>query len=412
MKSYMEYVKDYMTPDDNYFVTASEDIIVDEDFRPHGFGFEAEGGKMTRAWAFIKNILRRLTTMIQDWWNKQAIAKLKSVLRSKVVPYTYDNQMKILTQAVNNAKNKANKGSSSSQNGTNEGSILADTAFAIIFTMRDPDIIAKLKAMYTNMKGINIKSMGNQINGFVDLVGADTVKAFKEPIFGRSGGILDVDLSALSQGAKTSVDDGRVKDAQAAGQQASTAKRQEMQDYNDKNAAKVNNNTVTQKIVKKVTTGSSRTNSDKNATKMNYSQQAADDASQAAGQHATNKYLGSQLTSNDVETIGTGLTLIINIYSQLITKTAWFIDRLEKGGRANPKIIMNLMKDVQSRLYAIIRICTSMVTDIDTDNGNYKENDASDNGPDGSVAPDMPQPDVKSTGTPIQVQQPQQPQTP
>lgn len=407
MKSYMEYINDYMSPDDNYFMNASEDVIVDENYVINRLGFEATGGKMTRAWAFIKNLLRKLSTLIQDWWNKQAIAKLKSVLRSKVVPYSYDDQMKILKQAVDNAKSKSKKGSQSSNNGTDESSILADTAFAIIFTMRDADIITKLKAMYTTMKGINVKNMNKEINGFVDLVGVDTVKAFREPIFGRTGGILNIDLSALSLAANKSVDDGRVNDAKAAGDQAANAKRQEMQDYNNKNAAKVNTNTVPQKVAKKITTGSSRTNPNKNATKMNYSKNAADSASQAAGQHAMNKYLGSQLTNNDVESIGQGLTLVINIYSQLITKTAWFIDRLEKSGRGNPKLILQLMKEVQSRLYAIIRVCTSMVTDVDTDNGNYKENDASDNGADGSVAPDTPQPDVKSTGTPIQVQQPQ-----
>ena len=403
----MEYINDYMSPDDNYFMNASEDVIVDENYVTNGLGFEATGGKMTRAWAFIKNLLRKLSTLIQDWWNKQAIAKLKSVLRSKVVPYSYDDQVKILKQAVDNAKSKSKKGSQSSNNGTDESSILADTAFAIIFTMRDADIITKLKAMYTTMKGINVKNMNKEINGFVDLVGVDTVKAFREPIFGRTGGILNIDLSALSLAANKSVDDGRVNDAKAAGDQAANAKRQEMQDYNDKNAAKVTTNTLTQQVKQKITTGSSRTNPNKNATKMNYSKNAADSASQAAGQHAMNKYLGSQLTNNDVESIGQGLTLVINIYSQLITKTAWFIDRLEKSGRGNPKLILQLMKEVQSRLYAIIRVCTSMVTDVDTDNGNYKENDASDNGADGSVAPDTPQPDVKSTGTPIQVQQPQ-----
>ena len=403
----MEYINDYMSPDDNYFMNASEDVIVDENYVINRLGFEATGGKMTRAWAFIKNLLRKLSTLIQDWWNKQAIAKLKSVLRSKVVPYSYDDQMKILKQAVDNAKSKSKKGSQSSNNGTDESSILADTAFAIIFTMRDADIITKLKAMYTTMKGINVKNMNKEINGFVDLVGVDTVKAFREPIFGRTGGILNIDLSALSLAANKSVDDGRVNDAKAAGDQAANAKRQEMQDYNNKNAAKVTTNTPVQKAKQKFTTGSSRTNPNKNATKMNYSKNAADSASQAAGQHAMNKYLGSQLTNNDVESIGQGLTLVINIYSQLITKTAWFIDRLEKSGRGNPKLILQLMKEVQSRLYAIIRVCTSMVTDVDTDNGNYKENDASDNGADGSVAPDTPQPDVKSTGTPIQVQQPQ-----
>ena len=403
----MEYINDYMSPDDNYFMNASEDVIVDENYVTNRLGFEATGGKMTRAWAFIKNLLRKLSTLIQDWWNKQAIAKLKSVLRSKVVPYSYDDQMKILKQAVDNAKSKSKKGSQSSNNGTDESSILADTAFAIIFTMRDADIITKLKAMYTTMKGINVKNMNKEINGFVDLVGVDTVKAFREPIFGRTGGILNIDLSALSLAANKSVDDGRVDDAKAAGDQAANAKRQEMQDYNNKNAAKVNTNTPVQKAKQKFTTGSSRTNPNKNATKMNYSNNATDSASQAAGQHAMNKYLGSQLTNNDVESIGQGLTLVINIYSQLITKTAWFIDRLEKSGRGNPKLILQLMKEVQSRLYAIIRVCTSMVTDVDTDNGNYKENDASDNGADGSVAPDTPQPDVKSTGTPIQVQQPQ-----
>ena len=406
MKSYMEYINDYMSPDDNYFMNASEDVIVDENYVTNRLGFEATGGKMTRAWAFIKNLLRKLSTLIQDWWNKQAIAKLKSVLRSKVVPYSYDDQMKILKQAVDNAKSKSQKGSQSSNNGTDESSILADTAFAIIFTMRDADIITKLKAMYTTMKGINVKNMNKEINGFVDLVGVDTVKAFREPIFGRTGGILNIDLSALSLAANKSVDDGRVNDAKVAGDQAANAKRQEMQDYNNKNAAKVNTNTAAQQFTQKVTTGSSRTNPNKKATKMNYSKNAAVSASQAAGQHAMNKYLGSQLTNNDVESIGQGLTLVINIYSQLITKTAWFIDRLEKSGRGNPKLILQLMKEVQSRLYAIIRVCTSMVTDVDTDNGNYKENDASDNGADGSVAPDTPQPDVKSTGTPIQVQQP------
>ena len=403
----MEYINDYMSPDDNYFMNASEDVIVDENYVTNRLGFEATGGKMTRAWAFIKNLLRKLSTLIQDWWNKQAIAKLKSVLRSKVVPYSYDDQMKILKQAVDNAKSKSQKGSQSSNNGTDESSILADTAFAIIFTMRDADIITKLKAMYTTMKGINVKNMNKEINGFVDLVGVDTVKAFREPIFGRTGGILNIDLSALSLAANKSVDDGRVNDAKAAGDQAANAKRQEMQDYNNKNAAKVTTNTPVQKAKQKFTTGSSRTNPNKNATKMNYSKNAADSASQAAGQHAMNKYLGSQLTNNDVESIGQGLTLVINIYSQLITKTAWFIDRLEKSGRGNPKLILQLMKEVQSRLYAIIRVCTSMVTDVDTDNGNYKENDASDNGADGSVTPDTPQPDVKSTGAPIQVQQPQ-----
>ena len=413
MKSYMEYIDDYISPDNNDFMNASDDRIVEGTF-DSDFATEAQvGGKMTRGWAFIKNMLRQLAKVIQDWWNKSAISKLKATLKSKVVPYKYDDQMRILKQAVDKAKAKSQK------SGSKADQFLADAAFATIFTLRDVDILNKLKMTYRAMKAVNVKNMAGEINGFVQLIGGkDTIDAFKQPVFGRSGGILDIDLSAIDKLVASSTSDDRVKNAQAAGNQAKQDTINKMNQQNQQNnkpgntPTQVSNASIILKYDDSTYTYSFEQTMAPAAVEINakaaaaaaqpqqpngkqFSKTQIKDTAKKNQAYAFNKALGSQLTSNDVETIGNGLTLIINIYSELITKTAWFVDRLEKQGRANPTVVLNLMKDVQTRLYGLIRICTSMVTDIDTDNGKYQEHDSSEDGADDSLKPNMPMQNIQ-----------------
>lgn len=395
MKSYVDYISDYISPDTvNFDLISSEDIISDDykDIATEG----AVAGKPTRAWAFVKNIINVITKLIQDWWNKSAISKLKATLKSKIVPYTYDDQMKILKDAVNKAKSKA---------GNNAGAdLIPSAALMLIFSLRSDDAIAKLKAIYRMIKAVNVKQQGAQINSFVDAIGKDTVQAFKTPVFGDKA-LLDFNFNQVTNLASAAVNSKEMaQGADKARQNAADQAKAGMQAHNDRvqNNANVKQQARQQfdsgkkgKAIKNVKDNYQKidknnqydSNNKDTFTNDQINQQAA-----AQGDYAWKKFMGSQLTSNDVDKIGQGLTLVVNIYSQVITRTAWYISRLERDSRANPTVILNLMKEVQSRIYAIIRTCTSMITDMNVDDGNYKENDAQDDGADGATKPDIPNP--------------------
>lgn len=391
MKSYVDYISDYISPDTvNFDLISSEDIISDDynDIATEG----AVAGKPTRAWAFVKNIINVITKLIQDWWNKSAISKLKATLKSKIVPYTYDDQMKILKDAVNKAKSKA---------GNNAGAdLIPSAALMLIFSLRSDDAIAKLKAIYRMIKAVNVKQQGAQINSFVDAIGKDTVQAFKTPVFGDKA-LLDFNFNQVTNLASAAVNSKEMaKGADKARQSATDQTKSDMQAHNDRvqnnqQARQQFDNGKKRKAIKNAKDNYQtvdKNNQYDSNTKYTFTNDQINQQAAAQGDYAWKQFMGSQLTSNDVEKIGQGLTLVVNIYSQVITRTAWYVSRLEKDSRANPTVILNLMKEVQSRIYAIIRTCTSMITDMNVDDGNYKENDAQDDGADGATKPDIPNP--------------------
>lgn len=410
MVSYMDYISDYMSPDSvNFDLISSEDIISEDsnDVATEG----ALAGKPTRAWAFVKNIINVLTKLIQDWWNKSAISKLKATLKSKIVPYAYDDQIKILTDAVKKAKDKGGKHEG--------GSLIPSAALMMIFSLRSDDVIAKLKAIYRMIKAVNIKQQGAQINSFVDAIGRDTVQNFKTPVFGDKA-LLDFNFNQITVlGAGSVASTGQTIGSLKAGAKASIETKKKMKEHNDRVQHNINAqdqykkdvqatqnmpaNTPAEQQARADATKAARdkrdaaikgrdTNNEYDAdNNRTYTPDQIREQGRKASEYAWKDYLGSQLTNNDVEKIGQGLTLVVNIYSQVITRTAWYIGRLEKDSRANPTVVLNLMKEVQSRIYAIIRTCTSMITDMNVDDGNYKEHDAQDDGADGATKPDIPQ---------------------
>lgn len=436
MKSYVDYISDYMSPDEvNFDHIISSESLVDDEYNDIATEAGVANGP-TKAWAFIKNIINKLVKLIQDWWNKSAITKLKATLKSKIVPYTYNDQIKILRGAVEKAKSKNGKTSDG-------GSLIPGAALMMLFTLRDADVINGLKAAYRQMKSINVKQQGQTINNFITFIGGKSVvDKFKEPIFGDKV-FLDFDLTVIDKMARGSTSNtDRYKAAERAANHAENNVKNDMNNAN-KNAQNRNannpqpqNNGGDQNITKdqpanasvnfvydeinhtwameedltpgsiEVTAKAANNNPQSNnpsqptnnnnkydngKTTNTYSQNTINEHSKDVGNYVFGKYLGNQLTNNDVEMIGQGLTLVVNIYSQLITKTAWYINRLEKDSRANPTVILNLLKEVQSRVYAIIRTCTTMITDMNVDEGNYKETDNEPNQPDDAVKPDIPQ---------------------
>jgi hypothetical protein len=436
MKSYVDYISDYISPDEvNFDHIISSESLVDDEYNDIATEAGVANGP-TRAWAFIKNVVNKLVKLIQDWWNKSAITKLKATLKSKIVPYQYNDQIKILRGAVDKAKAKNGKTSDG-------GSLIPGAALMMLFTLRDADVINGLKAAYRQMKSINVKQQGQTINNFITFIGGkEVVDKFKEPIFGDKV-FLDFDLTVIDKMARGSTSNtDRYKTAERAANHAENNVKKSMNDANANAQKRAGNNPQPknggdQNLTKDqpanasvnfvydeinhiwameqdVTPGSVEATAkagnnpppnnpqpnnpppttnkfDDGKTTNTYSQDTINEHSKDVGNYVFGKYLGNQLTNNDVEMIGQGLTLVINIYSQLITKTAWYINRLEKDSRANPTVILNLLKEVQSRVYAIIRTCTTMITDMNVDEGNYKETDNEPNQPDEAVKPDIPQ---------------------
>ena len=449
MKSYVDYISDYISTDEVSFDhIISSESLVDDEYNDIATEAGVANGP-TRAWAFIKNFINKLVKIIQDWWNKSAITKLKATLKSKVVPYTYDDQIKILKGAVDKAKKKSGKVGS-------EESLIPGAALMMLFTLRDTDIVNGLKAAYRQIKSVNVKQHGQTINNFITFIGGKSVvDKFKQPVFGDKV-FLDFDLTVIDKMARGSTSNtDQYKAAERAGNVAGAEVMKKTKEANDaakQRAANAQNNPQPSNNPAPSNNGGGNGGKDQNLTQQGnasvnfvydekthtwameqdgspasaevnknaannpqnnpapanpqpsnnkyddgkttntYTDAQRQQMAQNASNYAFSKYLGNQLTNNDVEMIGQGLTLVINIYSQLITRTAWYINRLEKESRSNPTVILNLLKEVQGRIYAIIRVCTTMITDMNVDEGNYKETDNEPNDPDEAVKPDIPQP--------------------